>query len=264
MGPSLAKPSKSTVKIQLDKLRPIRFNPPHRVEEDRRKTFELAEQIAEAGGQLTPAHVFERGDGTYDILAGHRRWTALASLGEKTMICFVHTKDEIPKGSTYAKWAARFMKAEGSQEAWTSKDWLYAHHASNGEVTSPHPPTAKAIRDCVELFGGIKGLKYLIDHEAAPNVARLGRELHFRMREKLGDDVPSILACASWFVVHGGSKLVSHVEKLKFPVDVLRRWKRAIEQNKQVTYVELTVPRTKIAERAAPESVRPAKAAKKP
>lgn len=263
----IAKPSKTTQRIPLEKLRAIRFNPPHRIDVERRKTYELAEQIADAGGQLSPAHVYDRGDGTYDILAGHRRKTALESLGETHLIAFVHTREEIPKGTTYARWAARFMKNEGSAEPWTSKDWLYAFHASNGEVTSPHPPTAKAITNCVELFGGIHGLAFLIEHDAAPNVARLGNTLHFRMREKIGEDVPSVEECARWFVKYGGSKLLSHIENLKFPAEVLRRWRKAIEKDAQITYLELTISKAEMAKRAvanAPESVRPAKAAKRP
>jgi hypothetical protein len=83
------------------------------------------------------------------------------------------------------------------------------------------------------------------------------------MRDKLGDNVPSIRTIATWFVDHGGSNMLSRIEKEGFKVDVLRRWKRAIERNKKADYVDLTVPRTKIVERAAPESVRP-KAAKRP
>ncbi|MDO4984059.1 MAG: ParB/RepB/Spo0J family partition protein, partial [Eubacteriales bacterium] len=77
--------------IPLDKLHEFP-NHPFKVRDD--ESMKSTVESVEKYGVLVPAIVRERGDGEYEIIAGHRRHHASVLAGRETLPCLVRDLDD--------------------------------------------------------------------------------------------------------------------------------------------------------------------------
>lgn len=121
-------------RIPLSLIVPGRFQPRRSFDEESLR--ELAADIQQHG-QVEPGILNDRGDGTYELIAGERRYRALKLLGRKTFRAVVVSISDM-------KLIARLACASNNQrEDLSDLDRLetcialrYTHHFSDGEIAA--------------------------------------------------------------------------------------------------------------------------------
>jgi len=155
--------------VEIGIVHPAPFNPPMRTSS--RALRGLLDDIRKHG-ITAPIPAIERADGHYVIADGHRRYSCAVILGMKHVPIRVSDSGISALAEEWARLNKETLKM-------SALSWMEAY-VSSGETMADYVPTAilGSIRECKIIFGGLDGLRYLIDRRTAPSICRTIRSVH--------------------------------------------------------------------------------------
>jgi len=147
----------------VKKIKPADFNPSSRIRDTALRMLER--DIASDGKILNPLHIF-RPDfkELADLIDGHRRYSVAVKLGIDLVPVVIHTT-----GDRVQLWQRlnRFTRPI------SALDWMEVWLRVQGtkEVIDVPASQRRHIKNCLDIFGGLSGIRYLVDKRTAPAVA---------------------------------------------------------------------------------------------
>lgn len=176
--------------VPVADIAPADFNPKQRTTE--RALTGLLDDIRR-NGILSPLHIIDGGD-SYTIVDGHRRHACATALKMIKVPCIIH--DDKPRDAARL-WAV----LNKSTKTINSLQWMQYWYDTEGVAEKDIPPgVLGTIRSCLRIFGGRAGIKYLLDHNTAPSVAKHTTALQSRL-ESVGSLEPiPIRTVGLWLV----------------------------------------------------------------
>lgn len=136
------------------------------------------------------------------IVDGHRRWMASQIAGFKQVPCIVYTgKANTPQEA--------FAELNRTKRGHPALEWLESCVKDHGSTTG-FPTTVQGnIRACKKIFGGLEGLRWLLEHKTAPTVATTINKLHSNLEQFEPRLTPKTVG--TWMVVHGTQAIVKNL-----------------------------------------------------
>lgn len=147
--------------LLTDLLYPNPANPPSRT--DLGNLSSLTKSIRGDGLQY-PILVSKDGEGRFQIIDGHRRYTVLKSDKHETVPCIVADGNA---GHLYAM-------VNGTAKPLTGKDWAYVFISPGGRV--PNGVTHNNLKRLAQLIGN-DGIRWMADEGLSPGVYQTARRV---------------------------------------------------------------------------------------
>jgi hypothetical protein len=208
--------------LQLTLLEVSVFNPEGRTAP--RALAKLKDDI-EKNGILSDIHVLPGESGKYTVVDGHRRVEAARQLELKSVKCTIH---DLSTEWALPLWGALNRSTRGVN----SFEWMEVWYKSNEKID---PPAIHkyAIQSCMTIFGGRKGIEYLLSNNIAPSICKLILAISAQFDRCSSVPSPSQGDLGRWIVEHRAQAALVPVRGQGRPMShsMLKRLAKRVKEN---------------------------------
>lgn len=198
--------SKKVVRVRLSDVKMTGLNPEAR---EKKPALKGISGAFEKTGVLVPIILNQ----DYQIISGHRRYHVAVEHGHTEIDAIIVDDEGNP--------AALMGLFDASIRSWKGREWLDLWVKSDGKSAEHTPKVSKRlIEESSKILGGMRGLRYLIEHGAAPNVGRIVVKAYTYIATEYpavveflcdGDDIARQREMIHWAVENRGVQILHRV-----------------------------------------------------